>query len=443
MSYNNSYNRANRGYSQSSSLNSGISFTDNDSIASGLHSLVGSLAGIINDKNVEEEQSQEQFNKLVDVSLKGVNGKYRDEAVKLRDDFLKKATGLARETQGQFTWDQTKKLEQERDNLNGFTGMYKDVQDWAKTAMAKTLSIKDPEAQAATIKNITDILENSPDLKTTWERTNSPDWLVIPKNKYDLKKDVLPKLPTILNKDGKPDIEGYRRASKALLSIDDPALTWYKQKWQEQNPDGTDAEFINQLAETKARYVQPKYTDPSIIPTPSNGGINAKGKYYNYSGRTYMKGDSRPVIKPNSAGNYYLGTDPIKLSSWQNDKGLRYNNAKIVEIKKVKGKYVAVIQHDKYYEDKDKADYIAKNGKEAWDTAVMSGIKKEPTVKKDQVELGTITVPLDKVYNEIGRHVVLKDIKANAVDISGLNKLLNKNVKKGDKKNPLGLDLGN
>lgn len=204
------------------------------------------------------------------------------------------------------------------------------------------------------------------------------------------------------------------------------------------NPGGTTNEFINDLANTKKAYVQSKY-DPTIIPTPYNGGYRAKGIYYHYKGNMYRKGDTRPVIKPNSDGNFFLGENAIKINSWKDKNGNFYKNAKIISVKKVKGKWMAVIQHDHYLVDKDKARFIAKHGQARWDADVAAGLKKNKPLRKDQVMVATENVPLDDIFNLMNRSIILKDIKyKGTVDMEGLDSVAEK-VKTSNAADPMNI----
>ena len=322
---------------------------------------------------------------------------------------------MAVQNKGNFTWEQQKQLEQEKDNLNNFAGMYNDIQNWAKQAINKAIQIKDPDAKVATMKNITDILERGGNLQQTWEKTRNPNWYVPKIKKYDIQKDILGKINDVLTRNGNPNTVSYQRAVKTYLKYKDPAFTWLFEKQKEANPNLTEDEFAKQIAQRKAAMVQPKYKDPTIQPSPKNGGLNAKGEYYNYNGKLYHVHDPRPVIVPNEKKEYKFEDSPIKVNSWTTPDGKTFKNGNIIGVKKQKGKWYALVSHDTTIVNKDKENYIKKYGLKAWNALIASGLQKPIGDKKDVIHNKIDLVPLSEVQNLIDRHYRLKDLNDNAV----------------------------
>jgi len=248
MARNNYYNRRYPSYNLGG-LTSGISFdTGQSPIYEGTEKLFQDLQSIEAQKYVDEEVRQTKFKELIDISLKDVRGAWRDEAVAKKQTFLDKATTLASESQGKLTWEQEKQLMQEKEGLERFAGMSKEVEDWYGKAVQTAQNIKDQEAQKATMDNITNIMATK-GLAETYDLTQDPNWLVQKEYRLD---DALGKVVAIWGRDGRPDIDKMIKQTEGDVASGTPETMAEKERYMQNVPGATDKGFPKYMAEMKA-----------------------------------------------------------------------------------------------------------------------------------------------------------------------------------------------
>lgn len=160
-------------------LSSGVTFFQDDAIQKGVGNLLRSLQSIEQIKIQDTEQKRAQFEKIIDISMKPIQGRFQDEAMAKRQEFLSNARKIAQETQGNLSWQQVKALREEKRGLEAAAGQYKELQDWYKTSVAQALRIKDKDAQSQSLQNIAKIMEQGGTLAETHAKTLDPtNWLV-------------------------------------------------------------------------------------------------------------------------------------------------------------------------------------------------------------------------------------------------------------------------
>lgn len=224
-------------YPQYSNLGSGVDFMSGNAVAEGFKSLTESLSSINQAKQLDEQQRQEEFKNLISTSMGDVKGRWQDEAVNLRDQFVSQAAQAYKESAGKPNWKQQKELMDAKNNLQAFAGKAKAVEDWAVDAYKKAMDLNDITAREATLKKIQDI-RNMTDLEGQYQASQGLDWYVAPTYKMD--EDFLDKITgtTIDGKRSLPDIQNQIRGK---LEAEDPVHQYFFGKFVEKgnylNPD--------------------------------------------------------------------------------------------------------------------------------------------------------------------------------------------------------------
>lgn len=365
-------------------LGSGIDMLGGNAVAQGNQNLLNSLIAVQEKKNLEEKARQEKFNQLLDVSLKDVKTKWRNEAVNLRDKWVNEVRDMAKQSQGRFDAKQSEKILAGRNKLNEFAGMSQEVSDWYKDAWKQALQIKNPEAQKKTLENITKIM-NSPTLQDAYEKSSDPSWYVSGVQRYDWKKDVFPTISSATDKKGNLDKTKVEKDVIAGLERGDQALSGYYNQLKEDFPDLTPEKY----AKLNAHWAW----------LNSNMAKETKGS-----------GSDKEIkpIKPNSEGVWLLGHidsgtkgKGIVIGSVKGKDGHIYSGATINSVFKGQDKnglpeYEAVIRHDKFKtDDVEKQKEAFKNafGKDMYDIWEAMGKFDDPAQQRSMVEKGEVVVP--------------------------------------------------
>lgn len=423
-------------------LESGINLLPEDKITPALIDYTKGNGQILGDQIAEQEKKKEVFNKLLDISLKDVKGRFRDEAIKAKQDAIKDvASSFAKADT--ITPQLMLKLSEKKDLLEGLAGQYTGIESWYKMAAAKAAEIQDPESRNATMENIRSIMEDSGSIKDTYQKITSTDWYVPPPEDIDPGKarDAIIKAtdneaPGVVHeKDPYGNVNYHDVKNKNQAVLEQNAKIYYNahkpalakqgfKSWEQwRSYVGTGKEYGNLIVRNANTTKNPKTKIiPDIAYNASTGGWNFPDK-------------------------------AIKLGGFQltDSNGAQVGNRQNLELTQVvkdpDGKYYAIVTAPSLAEvnvgdlRKSFNDPVLADG-----FMLANGQSLMKADSKSQVNSDILKIPIDKVEDILKRNVNLHGF---VYDLGGLgiqeryNPSLDTPVTEGETQddNPLGLDL--
>lgn len=400
-------------------MESGVNLLPTDYVTPALKEQAQVGQAILSDQIAEEEKKQTVFNKLLEVSLKDVKGKFRDEALQAKTNALSDlAKVFAKDSP--ITAQHMVKLQDEKDKLESLMGMAQGIESWYWQAANTAATIKDQTAREQTIANIQKIMEEGGSIKDTYQKIIKNDWLVHPPEQIDpisLKKQILDTVSMDLiqrniidqSKYGQVGFqEMYQAAPEEMQNMVD--VTWRQHEQKLKNSGFQTKQQWQDFLGDKKTYGGTEYR---TIPQTDTEVPHIPGMGYN---------PELPFINYNESIGGWVFADvndgkgvPIASIEMRDEKGDKTGNTTQMAITKVqKGdddRYYAHIAVPKSVTPEDITNKIQEGGsmrsEDVENIILMTVADKLLTARKDPVNTEEIKVPVEAVEGMILRNVNL------------------------------------
>ncbi len=149
---------------------SGADFTSGG-IDAGLQNLLGSLSRVKQMEIADEESKQQQFQKLIDVSLKGTEGRFREQIIEEKEKLDEYVLKQYVDSGGQLNAKQLIDIQGAREKLTSQVGRVQEIKKWYGGAVKAADLIGEDYAREDSFKKIGAIIESGKNIEDIWQET--------------------------------------------------------------------------------------------------------------------------------------------------------------------------------------------------------------------------------------------------------------------------------